>query len=61
MTKRRGGAVESVQYYELVPVLLNELQRQGMELQELKAQNAALAARLVRLKETPHTASPASR
>jgi hypothetical protein len=61
VTKGRGGAVESVQYYELVPMLLNELQQQGMELQELKAQNAALAARLVRLEETPHAASLASR
>jgi hypothetical protein len=60
---RRGssGAVESVQYYELVPMLVNELQRQRRELQELKAQNAVLSARLVRLEEAPHTASLASR
>jgi hypothetical protein len=47
-----------VQYHELIPILLNELQLQGQELRGLKAQNAALAARLVRLEEAvPHSAS----
>jgi Chaperone of endosialidase len=36
-TRGSDGSVESVQYDELVPMLLNELQRQGQELGELKA------------------------
>ena len=53
------GEVESVQYHELIPMLLNEVQHQQQEIVELKAQaqqvtelqaqNAALAARLERL------------
>ena len=55
VTRGPGGAVESVQYDELIPMLLNELQR-------MKAQNAALAARLARLEEAvPRSASLASR
>jgi hypothetical protein len=55
VTRGTDGAVESVQYYELIPMLLNELQR-------LRAQNAGLAARLVRLEETvPRSASLESR
>jgi hypothetical protein len=43
-------------------MLLNELQRQERELQGLKAQNAAMAARLARLEEAvPHFASLVSR
>jgi hypothetical protein len=61
VTHGSDGAVQSVQYHELVPMLLNELQRQGQELRELKAQNAALAALLVRLEEATHIASLASR
>jgi hypothetical protein len=52
------GEAESVQYHELIPLLLNEVQRQRQEMVELKAQNeeqraqnAALAARLQRLEE----------
>jgi polyhydroxyalkanoate synthesis regulator phasin len=36
------GEVESVQYHELIPMLLNELQHQQQEIVELKAQNARL-------------------
>jgi hypothetical protein len=36
------GAVQSVKYEELIPMLLNEVQRQ-------RAQNATLEARLARL------------
>ena len=61
VTRGRDGEIQSVQYHELIPMLLNELQRQGRELQELKAQNAALAARLVRLDEAARTAPLASR
>jgi hypothetical protein len=62
VTRGSGGAVESVQYNELIPMLLNELQRQGQELRGLKAQNWALAARLVGLEEAVlHSASLASR
>jgi len=59
VTKGADGKVESVQYHELIPMLLNEVQRQqqeiaalkaqAQEVAELKAQNAALAARLERL------------
>ena len=52
------GEAESVQYQELIPLLLNEVQHQRQEIVELKAQNeeqraqnAALAARLQRLEE----------
>ena len=48
------GEVESVQYHQLIPLLLNELQHQqqtleaqGQHLAELKAQNARLQAALV--------------
>ena len=62
LTRGTDGAVLSVQYHELIPMLLNELQRQGGELRELEAQNASLAARLVRLEAAvPHSASLASR
>jgi Chaperone of endosialidase len=71
VTWRSDGAAESVQYHELIPMVLNELQRQQRELGELKAQNerlqaalvrqtAALAVRLGRLEGT-HTAPLASR
>src|SRR5262249_48848917 len=71
VTKGADGTVESVQYHELIPLLLNEVQRQqqkldaqAQELAELKvqneeqrAQNAALAARLERLEaRAVHTA-----
>jgi Chaperone of endosialidase len=41
------GEVEAVQYHELIPMLLNEVQHQQQELAELKAQNARLQATLV--------------
>ena len=41
------GEVESVQYHELIPMLLNEVQHQQQELTELKAQNERLQAALV--------------
>jgi hypothetical protein len=60
-----SGAIESVRYQEVIPMLLNELQYQQRQLAELQAQNArlraavqqqqardaALAARLDRLEE----------
>ncbi len=61
VTRGTDGAVQSVQYYELIPMLLNELQRQGRELRELKAQKLALADRLVRLEEATHSGPLASR
>jgi hypothetical protein len=65
VTKGADGKVEGVEYQELIPMLLNEVQHQqqklaaqSQELAELKAQNAeqraqnaALAARLERLEE----------
>ena len=48
------GKIESVQYHQLIPLLLNEtqhqqqkLEAQGQQLAELKAQNARLQATLV--------------
>src|SRR5262249_27924818 len=60
VTKGADGKVESVQYHELIPMLLNEVQHQQRQIAELKAQNehfqaallqqtAAMAARLGRL------------
>jgi hypothetical protein len=44
VVRSAGGEVQSVRYEELIPMLLNELQRQ-------RAESAALAARLERLEE----------
>ena len=40
------GEVETVQYHKLVPMLLNELQKQHRRLDGLQADNASLKARL---------------
>ena len=40
------GEVETVQYHKLVPMLLNELQKQHRRLDAVQADNAALKARL---------------
>jgi hypothetical protein len=59
VTRGPDGKVASVQYHELIPMLLNELQRQQREFQELKA---ALTARLMQLEAAvPRSASLASR
>ena len=61
-----------MQYHELIPMLLNEVQHQQREIvalkaqaqqmAELKAQNAALAARLERLEQgATRTATAATR
>jgi hypothetical protein len=52
--RRSDGAVESVQYHELIPMLLNELQRQQREL-------TALTTRLVRMEAATHNVTLASR
>jgi hypothetical protein len=50
------GEVESVQYHELIPLMLNEMKHQQEALTALKAQNAALLARLERLEQArPNT------
>jgi hypothetical protein len=56
VTKGADGQVESVQYHQLIPLLLNELQQQQrrndqqqQELVALRAQNAQLQAAMVRL------------
>jgi len=69
VTKGADGKVESVQYHQLISLLLNEVQRQQQEIAELKArneeqraQNAALAARLERLEQgATRTAAAATR
>ena len=59
VTRGPDGKVASVQYHELIPMLLNELQRQQREFRELKA---ALTARLTQLEAAvPRSASLASR
>ena len=58
------GEVQSVKYEELIPMLLNEVQHQRKELSalsEMRAQNAALAARLARLEEAASATKVASR
>jgi len=68
VTKGADGKVESVQYHELIPLLLNDVQHQQRQIAELKvqneeqrAQNAALAARLERLEAgTTQTAAAVS-
>jgi len=42
----RTGEVETVQYHKLVPMLLNELQKQHRRIDALQAENAELKARL---------------
>jgi hypothetical protein len=56
VTTGADGKAESLQSHQLIPMLLNEVQHQqqkletqAQELAELRAQNAALAARLERL------------
>jgi hypothetical protein len=53
VTRGTDGEVESVQYHELIPMLLNELQRQqqqlgvqSQEIAELRVQNTSLRAML---------------
>ena len=59
VTRGPDGKIASVQYHELIPMLLNELQRQQREFQEL---SAALAARLTQLEAAvPRSASLAGR
>lgn len=43
------GEVESVQYYELVPMLLNEVQKREPEMQQLTRQGEQQAAQNLRL------------
>jgi hypothetical protein len=47
VTKGEDGKVESVQYHELIPMLLNEVQQQQQQLSQLKAQNERLQALLL--------------
>ena len=58
------GEIESVQYRELIPLMLNEMQQQQAAMQRqqaaltaLKAQNDALMARLTRLEGTSRISS----
>ena len=58
MTRGADGAVESVRYHEVIPMLLNEVQHQhrqlatqAQELATLKAQNARLRAAVVHQQE----------
>jgi hypothetical protein len=51
------GEIESVQYRELIPLMLNEMQHQQAAVATLKAENASLEARLSRLEESRTVAS----
>ena len=51
------GELESVQYRELIPLMLNEMQHQQAAVATLKAENASLEARLSRLEESRTVAS----
>ena len=51
VTRGANGQVEGVQYHQLIPMLVNELQRQQRQQEELKKENAELAGRLERLGE----------
>jgi hypothetical protein len=51
------GEIESVQYRELIPLMLNEMQHQQAAMATLKAENARLEARLARLEENRTVAS----
>jgi hypothetical protein len=51
------GQIQSVQYRELIPLMLNELQHQQAALTTVKAENARLEARLARLEEHRTVAS----
>jgi trimeric autotransporter adhesin len=66
------GEVETVQYRELIPVMLNEMRHQQVALTAMKAQNQSLrtalaqqnalfAARLERLERASHSKTLASR
>jgi Chaperone of endosialidase len=66
------GEIESVQYRALIPLMLNEMQRQHVAIAELKTQNqmlravlaqqnAVFAARLERLERTSAAKTLASR
>jgi small-conductance mechanosensitive channel len=73
VARNAAGAVETVRYQELIPMLLNQAQQQQRQLAALKAQyarlqeqlqeqDAALAARLERLEAAAaRTATLASR
>jgi hypothetical protein len=52
VTKGTDGKIESVQYQELIPLLLNEVQHRQQELTALHAQNAQLQETLAQRKET---------
>ena len=49
VTRDADGRIEGVRYEELTPLLLNEIQQQQQEMATLRAQQAALAARLERI------------
>jgi len=51
VTRDASGAIESVRYQEVIPMLLNELQHQQRQLAELQAQNARLRAAVAQQQE----------
>jgi len=68
VVRSEDGKVQSVKYEELIPMLLNEVQRQRAALAQMKARedaqretDEALAARLTRLEESAAVGTIASR
>jgi Chaperone of endosialidase len=51
VTRGADGAVESVRYHEVIPMLLNEMQHQQRQLAALKAENARLRAAVAQQQE----------
>jgi trimeric autotransporter adhesin len=62
VTRGTDGKVESVQYHQLIPMLLNEVQHQQEKLEAQAQELAALKARLERLEQgATRTATAATR
>jgi len=62
VTKGADGKVESVQYHELIPMLLNEVQYQQQKLEAQAQEIAELKARLEWLEQrATRTATAATR
>ena len=59
VTRNAQGQIETIRYHELVPMLLNEMQRQQRQLVDLKAQNARLQQQLQE-QEATHQAQNAA-
>jgi hypothetical protein len=57
VVRNADNSPESVQYHELIPVLLKKIQQQDAEMAVLRAQNAAMNERVQRLESRPFVAA----